>query len=87
MGESTRGRAAASNARGDKFATQKIRRGEERISFRDLARFVLGKKATAIVAQRTGKHERTVKRWFARGARVPDHAVTFVIGELIRRYG
>lgn len=76
-----------STFRGDKRVTQNIRARDDRISFRDLARFALGKQAVAIIALRTDNDERTVKRWFARKSKAPDRAFVFVLGEIIRRYG
>jgi hypothetical protein len=87
MGESFMAAPRPSNLRGDKSVTQKIRRADDRISFRDLARFAFGKQAVAIVAGLTRKNERTVKRWFARRSKAPDRAVVLVFGEIMRRYG
>ena len=79
--------APPSNVRGGVSVTRKIRRTEERISFRDLARFAYGKNAVGIIATLAPADERTVKRWFARRARAPDRAVVLVFGEIMRRYG
>lgn len=78
---------APSNFRGGRNATQNIRSRDGRISFRDLARFVYGKQSAAIIAEQLDNDIRTVKRWYARGARAPDRAVMLLLGEITRRYG
>lgn len=77
--------ASASNFRGDKSVTQKIRSDDRRISFRELARFAYGKHAEIVLATATGSDERTVKRWFARNSRPPSAALQAVLGHIINR--
>lgn len=85
-GESESLSVAASNFRRGKNATQKIRGDEERIHFRDLARLAFKRKTSAILASLLETDVRTAKRWLSRESRAPDHAVTLVLGEIMRRY-
>jgi hypothetical protein len=84
-GESVSRRVRGSNFRGSKNATKKIRGPNERISFRDLARFACGRKTEHFLAERTGKHPSTAKRWLSRKSRAPAAAVYAVMADIFAR--
>jgi hypothetical protein len=87
MVESSGAIGQQSNFRGGKSATKYLRPDEERISFRDLAKLAWRRKPWVPLAERTGKDQRTVKRWLSRGSRAPDLALAVVWSEIMRRYG
>lgn len=85
MGESFTGTAAASNFRGDKSVTKKIRVRKDRILFRDLARFARKRNTEIFLAERTGKDPRTAKRWLSGKSRAPAGAVYAIFGDIFDR--
>lgn len=85
MGEAESIRGSSSNFRGDTSVTRKIRADDERISFRDFARFALPRKTSVALAHKTGSDERTVKRWLAGRSKPSERAVRVLLGEIIRK--
>ena len=85
VGELETRRVRASNFRGDKSVTKKIRSSGERILFRDLARFAQRRKTEQFLADRTGSDPRTAKRWLSRKSRAPAQAVYAVLADIFAR--
>ena len=86
MSSESKGRSRApSNARGVILVTQNIRGDGERISFRELARFARKNKTVAFLAERTGRDQRTAKRWLSKGGRAPDYAIGAVLADILGR--
>ena len=83
--ESKNRNRARSNPRGVILVTQNIRGDAERISFRELARFACRKKTAAFLAERTGRDERTAKRWLSKNGRAPDYAIGAVLADIAAR--
>jgi hypothetical protein len=77
-------RYSAGGAPGDRRVTRKTLSPREKITFRQLARIAYPKKTSSALADETGRHVRTTKRWLAGKAR-PSIADRVVIGEIIRR--
>ena len=87
MGESDSKIVRASNWRGDKDVTKKILGPRERISFRDFAKLGFPKNTVSELAERTGRDDRTAKRWMSKrytGSR-PAIADRVVLAEIMRR--
>ena len=78
--------SAASNFRPDKNVTNKSSHAERRISFSTLATLAFpGDKPEVVIASRTGRDPRTVRRWLANQHGRPQIALAVVLGEIIRR--
>ena len=69
MVKSKRLRSRAAIFRGGADDTKK--NGRPRIPFRDLAKFAVRRKTELFLADETGTHLRTAKRWLSRASRRP----------------
>ncbi len=75
-----------SNFRPDKNVTKKSECGAGRILFSDLVAFVLpGDKPEVWLAERTGKDERTARRWLDGSHAASGGAIGAVLAELLLR--
>lgn len=84
-GESHQRAALASNFERRKYAPKKIRPVDDRISFRDLAKFAARRKTIAFLCERTGCDASTAKRWLNGASRVPDRAVYALCANIFSR--
>jgi hypothetical protein len=84
-GESLVPKEEQSNFRRRKFAPKKIWSVDERISFRDLAKFAARRKTIEFLCERTGCDASTAKRWLNGASRVPDRAVYALCADIFSR--
>lgn len=85
MDESISTGSRRSNSEGRKNAPRKIQTPQERISFRDLARFAWPNKPVAALVERTGADESTAKRWLRGTSRAPASAAYRALADIFDR--
>ena len=83
--ESSAKELAPSNLQGRKFAPKKIRLVDERIFFRDLAKFASRRKTIEFLVDKTKCDTSTAKRWLAGTSRAPAGAVYAICADIFSR--
>lgn len=83
--ESSQRVRAASNFDRRKYAPKKIRPVDDRISFRDLAKFARRRKTEQFLVDRTGCDASTAKRWLSGKSRAPADAAFKILADILAR--